>query len=179
MLVMDARYATRRDPAALGSMRKVSIHVGDLFVSESPMVIQTLLGSCVAVCLYDPGTRIGGMNHILLPGRADMGRFDHAARYGINAMELLINELMKKGARRKSLMAKVFGGGHVIRTMSEEQSPGLKNAQFAMNFLSTEKIPLTARDTGGYNARRIYFRTDTGDVYLKKVPAVKKHFSFF
>ncbi len=170
---MDANVTRRRSPAALTGMRKVNIHIGGLFVSGQPVVIQTLLGSCVAACLYDPSSGIGGMNHILLPGKTAIGQFDHSARYGINAMELLINEIMKMGGKRKKLISKVFGGGHIISSINENISPGPRNARFVMEFLATEGIPVTGRDTGGYNARRVYFRTDTGDVYLKRVPALR------
>ena len=78
--------------------KMVSIHIGGFHASRKPAVIETVLGSCVAVCLHDPSACIGGMNHIFLPGRADMKHFDNAARYGVNAMELLVNRIMRLGA---------------------------------------------------------------------------------
>ena len=80
--------------------KSFSIHIGGFHASRNPAVIETLLGSCVAVCLYDPVARIGGMNHILLPGKADLKHFDNVARYAINAMELLINRVMTLGGKR-------------------------------------------------------------------------------
>jgi len=77
--------------------KQINIHIGDYYASEEPVIITTLLGSCVAVCLFDGENRIGGMSHIFLPGRAEWDRFDSSARYGINAMELLINKIMKLG----------------------------------------------------------------------------------
>ncbi|MDM8535516.1 chemotaxis protein CheD, partial [Desulfobacterales bacterium HSG17] len=97
-----------------GIKRHVDIHIGEFHASGQPTVISTLLGSCVAVCLYDPIKQIGGMNHILMPGRADMKRFDMSARYGINAMELLINRIMNLGGKRRNLVAKIFGGAKTI-----------------------------------------------------------------
>lgn len=153
-------------------MIRVKIHIGDIHVSREPAVVATLLGSCVSVCLYDPVNGIGGMNHILLPGRADFGRFDGATRYGINAMELLINDLMKAGSLRCNLTAKVFGGAHIIQVVDEMNSPGQKNVEFVEHFLETERIPISGRDTGGKSPRRIYFYTKSGDVYVKKLPTI-------
>jgi chemotaxis protein CheD len=99
--------------------------------------------------------------------------FDDAARYGINAMELLINKLLKLGAFRGRLNAKFFGGAHIIRSVDEMYSPGLKNAEFVRNFLKVENVPVISEDVGGINARKIYFHTDTGDIFLKRVPAFK------
>ena len=102
-------------------MRKqISIHIGGYHASREPSVIHTVLGSCVAVCLFDPVNRVGGMNHILLPGKADMRHFDVSARYGINAMELLINKMMQLGGSRNRFLAKVFGGAHLFPAISKE-----------------------------------------------------------
>ena len=88
----------------------VYMHIGQYFASKDPVIIQTVLGSCVSVCFFDPVTRIGGMNHILYSGEV-RSSYDYNARYGINAMELLINEMVGLGAVRSRLIAKVFGGG--------------------------------------------------------------------
>ncbi len=150
----------------------VKIHIGQLHASRNPVEIFTLLGSCVSVCFHDPVSRIGGMNHILLPGKADLDHFDQSARYGINAMEILINKLHKEGAERKKLRAKVFGGAHIIRSVSEADSPGRRNLDFVFRFLEIEGFPVISMDVGGFNARKIFFRTDTGMVRLKRVPAI-------
>ncbi len=148
---------------------QVSIYIGEFHASREPAVITTILGPCVAVCLIDRVKKIGGMNHILMPGRADLKRFNNPARYGINAMELLINEMMKLGASRYNLSAKVFGGAHVLSAITEGNSAGLKNAEFIIDFLNNEKIRITNHNIGGYDSRRIYFHTDTGDVFLKRI----------
>jgi len=153
-------------------LREIRIHAGDVTVSSQPASLFTLLGSCVSVCLHDPEARVGGMNHILLPGRADLSRFDDAARFGINAMELLINRLMKAGARRPSLRAKVFGGARVLPSIPEESSPGRRNVSFVLEFLQMEGIPLVSREVGGERPLRIYFHTHTGEVFLQRVPEV-------
>ncbi|MGA2401571.1 MAG: chemotaxis protein CheD [Syntrophobacteraceae bacterium] len=96
-------------------MRKlIRIHIGGLHASKEPAVIDTVLGSCVAVCLHDAVERIGGMNHILLPGEAELTHFDTSARYGINAMELLINTIATLGGNRRRIAAKAFGGAHIL-----------------------------------------------------------------
>lgn len=152
--------------------KKVYIHIGELHASKDPVIIHTLVGSCVAVCLYDPVNQIGGMNHILLPGRADLRHFDAPARYGINAIELLINKIMKLGGDRKQLVAKVFGGAHIISAISRENGIGKKNADFVVEFLRNESIRIVNSDLEGNSSRRIYFHTDTGQVFLKKVKPI-------
>jgi len=149
--------------------KEVRIHIGELYACDCPTVINTLLGSCVAVCLMDPVKRIGGMNHILLPGKPDLKRFDDSARYGINAMELLINRIIDLGGNRRRLAAKVFGGAHVLPSMSRDNGMGEKNAAFVLDFLKNEDIKVSSKDTGGDEPRRIYFHTDTGDVFLKRI----------
>jgi chemotaxis receptor (MCP) glutamine deamidase CheD len=138
------------------------IYIGEIVASATPMVLQTLLGSCVAVCLRDPVTGVGGMNHILIPGRCD------GARCGVNAMELLINAIMQRGGDRRRLVAKVFGGANVLPAL---QSPtaGEQNAAFVRNFLATERIALVAQRLGGTHAVQVHFRTDTGKTIVHSV----------
>lgn len=151
--------------------RKISIHIGGIHVGREPTIIETLVGSCVAVCLWDEVEQVGGMNHIFLPGKADLEHFDTMARYGINAMELLINRIMARGGSRRNLIAKAFGGAHVLPAISRENGIGSKNSEFVLNFLHMEAIPLVSQDLGGCDTRRIYFHTDTGEVFLKRVPS--------
>jgi len=147
------------------------LNIGEYRVCRTPEVLYTLLGSCVAVCLYDAGAGIGGMNHILLPGRAeDGGRFEDVARFGRDAVDLLVGALVAAGASRRRLAAKLFGGGHVIRQMDEGTSPGFRNVQYIRTLMETERIPVAGSDLGGYEARKIWFRTDTAEVILKRVP---------
>lgn len=149
----------------------VQLHIGEYRASPSPEVLYTLLGSCVAVCLYDAAAGIGGMNHILLPGRAGReGRLDDVARFGLDAVELLVQALVAAGAARRRLVAKLFGGGHVIHQMDEATSPGFRNVWFIRELMEKERIPIVTSDLGGYEARKVWFRTDTADVILKRVP---------
>lgn len=151
----------------------IKIHIGEIYTSSEPTVIETILGSCVSVCMFDPVMRSGGMNHILLPGRSELERFDDATRYGINAMEVLINSMMKLGSKRKNIIAKIFGGAHILKAISRHVSPGQKNVRFVEDFLELEGIPIVSRNTGGNNGRKIYFHTNTGDVFLRMLANTK------
>ena len=153
--------------------KQVTIGIGEYYASKEPVIIYTLLGSCVAVCLFDPKNRIGGMNHILLPGKPELGKYDDSARYGINAMELLINGIMKLGGDRKSLVAKIFGGANVIPSISEDKAVGQRLVDFIQGVLRDEKIKIISRDYGGYDTRKIFFHSDTGDVFLKRLSSMK------
>jgi len=144
---------------------RMRLYIGDVAASQSPAVIDTLLGSCVAVCMYDPVLRGGGMNHILLP-KCRVG--DTSPRCGIHAMELLINELMKLGGDRRRFVAKAFGGGNVLGGL-KMPSIGEWNAKFVREFLALEGIPLVAERLGGNHAVHLYFRTDTGKATVHTV----------
>jgi chemotaxis protein CheD len=140
--------------------RRINIIQGEYRVSDEPdMVITTLLGSCVAACLYDPAARVGGMNHFLLPG-GEPGS-PTAARYGVHLMELLVNGLLKKGAARDRLQAKLFGGA---RTMQGLSDIGAANGRFARQFLEREAIAYTGGSLGGQAGRRLQFWPTTGRV---------------
>ncbi len=150
--------------------KKISIHIGGFHASREPTVIDTLLGSCVAVCLYDPVASIGGMNHILLPGKADLKHFDNSARYATDAMELLIQKVISLGGKREHLGAKVFGGANVLPSISGANGVGTKNSEFILELLRMEAINVISHDLGGHDTRRIYFHTDTSEVLLKRIP---------
>jgi len=152
---------------------KITIRIGEYHASRTPCVIDTILGSCVAVCLFDPVMRIGGMNHIFLPGRADTSRFNEPARYGVNAMELLINRMMKLGAVKKQMIAKVFGGGHLFGEVKGYPPIGKQIAEFARCFLKNEQIHIASRDLGGAFGRKVFLHSDTGDVFMKRIPSLR------
>lgn len=148
--------------------KQIVIGIGGYHASRLPVVIKTLLGSCVAVCLWDQQRKIGGMNHIQLPGEADLKHFNAPARFGVNAMELLINKMMRVGGRKDALIAKIFGGASVLPWKGKPPAPGKKNVAFVKSFLELEGIPVVAENTGGTDTRTIFFHTDTGSVYLKR-----------
>lgn len=146
----------------------INVEIGSYYACNDGSVLRTLLGSCVSACLFDPVARIGGMNHILLSETADLKRFDANARYGIHAMEILINEMVQLGAIRSRIRAKAFGGSNVLKTISGNGSPGEKNIKFLLEYLDMERIPLLAKDLGGDKTRVIFFHTDTFDVFVRK-----------
>jgi chemotaxis protein CheD len=148
--------------------KETSIHIGEYHASKVPTIIYTLLGSCVAVCLYDRKKRIGGMNHILLPGNASMDKYNDCARYGINAMELLIAKMVKLGGEKRHFASKVFGGANLLPSIPYERCVGKKNVFFVLNFLTKASIPVLSQDVGGNDSRKIFFHTDTGDVFLRR-----------
>ncbi|MCP4692749.1 MAG: hypothetical protein GY859_32205 [Desulfobacterales bacterium] len=150
------------------SKKKVTIHIGDIYSSREPMIIHTILGSCVAVCLFDPVSRVGGMNHILLPGEMNGRRGSQSTRYGVNSMDLLMKKVLQMGGRQERLVAKIFGGANVLSSLTRQYSVGLKNANFAVDFLQENRIRIVSRDLGGNDTRVIYFHTDTGVVNLKR-----------
>jgi chemotaxis protein CheD len=142
---------------------------GEYYYTEKDMLIVTVLGSCVSACIRDRVKGLGGMNHFMLPDGGDPGNPVSASmRYGSFAMEVLINDLLKAGARRENLEAKVFGGGAVLRGFSA-MNVGERNAAFVINFLKTERIPVLAEDLNDIYPRKVYFFPRTGKVLVKKL----------
>jgi chemotaxis protein CheD len=143
---------------------------GEYYFTGKPMLIVTVLGSCVAACVRDRVSGIGGMNHFMLPdGGGEAGNPASASmRYGAYAMEVLINQLLKAGARRENLEAKVFGGGNVLRGFTSI-NVGERNAQFVRDYLHTENIRIVAEDLNDVHPRKVYFFPATGRVLVKKL----------
>jgi len=136
--------------------RRMHVIQGEWKVSNDPsVVLSTVLGSCVAACLRDPVTGVGGINHFLLPGSVDaIAQGGDVSRYGVHLMELLINGLLKQGARRDRLEAKIFGGAKTIASFS---NVGQQNADFATRFLHDEGIKIVSASTGGDVGRKLEF----------------------
>ena len=151
----------------------VKILPGEYYVTGRDMVLVTVLGSCVAACIRDKQTGVGGMNHFMLPDhKSDAGNpVGLAGRYGTYAMELMINQLIKNGARRNNLEAKVFGGGNVMRGFTVA-NVGERNAQFVLDYLKTEKISLAAQDLLDIYPRKVYYFPVTGRVLVKQLRGV-------
>ena len=143
---------------------------GEYYFTPKDMVIVTVLGSCVSACIRDRVSGIGGMNHFMLPDNSSDGDglLSASMRYGTNAMEILINDLLKAGARRENLEAKVFGGGHVLGSFST-LNVGERNAQFVRDYLKAEKIRIVAEDLEDEHPRKVYFFPRTGRVLVKKL----------
>lgn len=146
----------------------VKVLPGEYFVTTTDMVLVTVLGSCVSACVRDRERGIGGMNHFMLADSAEGGAVSASARYGTYAMEILVNHLLKLGARRGALEAKVFGGGRVMAQLSGSRV-GDRNASFVIDYLATEAIPITAKDLLDVYPRKVYFFPSTGKVLVKKL----------
>jgi len=149
----------------------VKVLPGEYFVAAEDVVLSTVLGSCVSACIWDPTLRIGGMNHFLLPGEAGADPLSDSGRYGVFAMEQLINELLKRGARRNALEAKVFGGGHVMKNFTTI-TVGTRNAEFVLRFLATEGIRVVSQDLKDVHPRRVAFFPYTGRALCKHLKQV-------
>jgi chemotaxis protein CheD len=143
----------------------VKVLPGEYFVSKDDIVIMTVLGSCIAACVWDSQTRVGGMNHFMLP---EGDGADASGRYGAYAMELLINELLKKGARREALQAKVFGGAQVMHNFTTI-NVGERNTSFVTQYLQTEHIPIIARDVLDIHPRKVCFFPVTGRAMVRRL----------
>nr|WP_315214984.1 chemoreceptor glutamine deamidase CheD [uncultured Duganella sp.] len=142
---------------------------GEYYFTNKDMLIVTVLGSCVSACIRDRVTGLGGMNHFMLPdGGGDGSPVSASARYGTYAMEILINDLLKAGAKRENLEAKVFGGGAVLKGFTAI-NVGERNAAFVLSFLKTEKIRVVAEDLNDIHPRKVYFFPRTGKVLVKKL----------
>jgi chemotaxis protein CheD len=148
----------------------VIIYPGEFYVSPND-VIATVLGSCISVCIKDTKTGIGGMNHFMLPGdvRSEDIFLSASAKYGMFAMEQLINDMLKRGGLQKHFQAKVFGGGHVLNFRKTDGNVPESNIDFVRAFLKMEQIEIIKEDVGGYTGRKVLFFPDTGKVLLKRL----------
>ena len=148
-------------PKPRDNLRRITVMQGETRVSDqADVVLTTVLGSCIAACLYDPEVKVGGINHFLLaePGRGDTD-VDSMQRYGVYAMEVLINAMLAMGASRNQLRARIYGGASLRDGFRDI---GAANAQFARRFLHEERIALIGEDVGGFDARRVEFRPTLG-----------------
>ncbi|HXD42871.1 MAG TPA: chemoreceptor glutamine deamidase CheD [Ramlibacter sp.] len=155
-------------------LEAVKILPGQYHAAAGAVGMSTVLGSCVSTCLWDPARRIGGMNHFMLPG--DNGTagspVTKSARFGVYAMELLINDMLKLGAERRRLVAKVFGGGRLLRGFGALDVGG-RNCTFVLDFLKTEGIPVLAQDLLDNYPRKVHFSPENGKVLLKKLDRMR------
>lgn len=167
----DEHLATNRYYDRSFQVEAAKILPGEYCVSDRGMLLVTVLGSCVAACIRDVDSGIGGMNHFMLPDEGGRDTVGTSARYGTYAMEVLINHLLKMGARRNRMEAKVFGGGAVLSSLSSS-NVGVRNAEFVLDYLKTEKIPVVAKDLLDSYPRKVYYFPDSGRVLVKKLHRV-------
>lgn len=153
------------------------ISPGEYYFTDQDMLIVTVLGSCVSACIRDKKTGIGGMNHFMLPDSAKADKdnpVSESMRYGTYAMEVLINELLRNGARREHLEAKIFGGGNVLRSFTAN-NVGDRNAAFVKKFLKDENIKVISEDLLDIYPRKVYFFPKTGKVLVKKLKQLNNY----
>ncbi len=167
---MSAAVADQAAAALAPPLEKaVTIYIGGVHVAQGPTLIKTLLGSCIAVCLWDPVTCVGGMNHFMLPHGAVSGDGDDATRFGVHAMDVLIGAIMKLGGDRRRCVAKIFGGAHVLNVKETKDGVPRQNIEFIRAFLMAEGLPIESEDVGGYLPRQVHFYIQTGRVKVKRV----------
>ncbi|MGD0490527.1 MAG: chemoreceptor glutamine deamidase CheD [Steroidobacteraceae bacterium] len=150
---------------------------GEYYVTRNVEAVSTVLGSCICACLRDVETGVGGMNHFMLPKDQSTGSDSWnsgdgtpSTRYGVYAMESLINETLKLGARRERLEMKLFGGGQILPSMSDI---GPRNIEFARGFAALEKLDVVAEDVGGTTPRYVIYFPATGRVLLKRLRPIE------
>jgi chemotaxis protein CheD len=148
--------------------KRVTLYIGGVHAADEPIVIKTLLGSCIAVCLFDPVSRAGGMNHFMLPRGRDDGSAD-ATRFGVHAMDRLVTGVMKAGGQRRRLIAKVFGGAHVLDLKDSASAVPRQNIEFAGEYLLQEGFPVRSWDVGGSFAREVLFHLPSGRAFVRRV----------
>ncbi len=154
-------------------MQAAKILPGEYYATSRDMVLVTVLGSCVAACIRDRQSGVGGMNHFMLPESSQDAdsMIGLPTRYGTYAMEMLINQVLKMGARRSNLEAKIFGGGNVLRGFTVS-NVGQKNSLFVKDFLALEHIPVVAEDLLDVYPRKVYYFPHTGRVLVRKLKSV-------
>ena len=141
---------------------------GQFYVTKEDEAIVTVLGSCISACIRDPIKGIGGMNHFMLPADNSGGgtKLSESARYGNFAMEMLINEILKNGGKKANLEVKIFGGGKILRNMTDV---GERNIEFAISYIKTEGLNLISSDVGSPHPRKVYYFPESGRVRIKKL----------
>lgn len=149
-----------------------SILPGEFFVSADPMIVYTVLGSCISACIRDPAAGVGGMNHFMLPKPKEAGSdlWGETTRYGSFAMESLINEILKRGGARNRLEIKLFGAGKIYEGQIDV---GGQNAAWVAEYLENEGLTVTSSDLGDVFPRKLYYFTESGRVLLKKIERLK------
>jgi chemotaxis protein CheD len=154
-----------------------SILPGEFFVSRDPMIVYTVLGSCISACIRDPVAGVGGMNHFMLPEPKEKGHdsWGESTRYGSYAMESLINEILKRGGLKRRLEVKLFGAGKIYEGNIDI---GARNAEWVVMFLRMEGLVPTKTDLGDVFPRKVYYFTDSGRVLMKKIERIKNQTIF-
>lgn len=156
-----------------------SILPGEFFVSREPMVVYTVLGSCISACIRDPIAGVGGMNHFMLPAPKEHQSGDawggESTRYGSFAMEQLINGILMRGGKKPRLEIKLFGAGKIYEGNIDV---GARNTEWVLHYLKDEGLPIAKSDLGDVFPRKVYYFTDSGRVLMKKIERIKNRTIF-
>lgn len=145
---------------------------GEYYVTKSSEMIQTVLGSCVSACVRDLDTGVGGMNHFMLPhAKGGSGQWALETRYGLAAMEALINDILKQGARKNRLEIKLFGGGEILDMKTS--NVGARNVDFAIDFMRVEGYKIASKDLGGPHPRKVMYFPEDGKVMVRKLRSIQ------
>jgi chemotaxis protein CheD len=154
-----------------------SILPGEFFVSREPMIVYTVLGSCISACIRDPIIGVGGMNHFMLPEPKEAAHdsWGESTRYGSYAMESLINEILKRGGLKSRLEIKLFGAGKIYEGNIDV---GANNAKWVIGYLKSEGLAAIKTDLGDVFPRKVYYFTDSGRVLMKRIERVKNQTIF-
>lgn len=167
---MTASLAPRRPaPTPAPGAATVYLHPGQLLVSDEPVTITTILGSCVSVCVRDVARGIAGINHYLLPVGGATAPAASAARYGDHANEALLAHFLEAGSRRRDLEVKVFGGASVLKALAGDDHLGARNATAAFDYLAAAGLACDAHDTGGLRGRKLVYDLASGDVLVRTI----------
>lgn len=150
------------------TMKRVYLYPGQIVTSGQPLMVSTILGSCVSICLWDPGANVGGINHYLLPNNPLNGQSD--LRYGNTATERLIETLLGLGVKKQRIVAKVVGGASILTNFSDtRKSIGDQNVEVARTLLARHGITISGEQTGGTHGRKLLFHTGNGCVFSKEI----------
>ena len=180
----DTLHASRftKDDTTFAHIRRMQDHrfpheiaailPGEFFVSAEPMIVYTVLGSCVSACIRDPLAGVGGMNHFMLPQpkNASTDSWGESTRYGSYAMESLINDILKRGGVKSRLEVKLFGAGRIY---DGNIDVGARNAEWVLEYIKTEGLTACKTDLGDILPRKIYYFTESGRALMKKIEKVK------
>jgi chemotaxis protein CheD len=157
------------NPFEIENKKIITIHSGEYYVTKDPdVVIYTLLDSCIAVCLYDQVTGIGGMNHFMLPESVEF-QLANCGHFGLQSLEIMMNHLQSEGAVLQNMKAKVFGGSNMADFHNRENDVALANIQFTLKYLESKRIPIMARELGGLYGRKIYYFLNDYSVYVQRL----------
>lgn len=148
-------------------MNKIYLKIGDIAISNGPAILETVLGSCVSICLWDETMKLAGMNHYMLPDL--MEEMERPERFGPSSINKLLREITAAGSDSGRLKAKIFGGGNVVRELSSGFEIGKKNVEIAREMLADQNIPVISEYTGNEFGLKVVFHSETGRVFVKKL----------